>query len=281
MTDPHLARIQAAARMQLPRLAADALQTALQLLEAYRQEVSRLRAAATPAPLPPAPAPTADLVKLRVAVERANKAAAASKATAAEALADLERAKAELSVWRSLPQPDAETLCALRHDLECERGATRAVQADLDKALAELSIWRGAPVAAAVRRCKCGAAVLAGRRCKDCLDRRLRPLTCGCGTPMRKGASRCRDCFLEGRHPPIVVQRPTPKPVPGACACGAVLAPGRSVCVACSRERHLALHAAACLDCGKRLRDAASVRCRSCYLRHRHAQKGDGDAPLA
>lgn len=281
MTDPRLARIQAAARMPLPRLAADALTTALQLIAALQAEAAALRAAAVPAPLPPPPpppqTPMREMNLLRQAVERANRSAMAAKAAEREMSVDLERAKSELAVWRSTPVPDTK---ALRSELDATKRLAAALQVDLDKACAELAVWRGAPVPSKVRRCRCGVALAAGERCSDCRRMRLKPLTCGCGNPMRKEAKRCRQCFVEGRHPPIVVQPATPAQRPSECRCGAVLTPGRLVCRKCSRETYLAKNAPKCLGCGVKLRDVDSTRCRECYRAHRFARKGGDHARM-
>ena len=151
MTDPRLARIQAAARMPLPRLAADALTTALQLIAALQAEAAALRAAAVPAPLPPPPpppqTPMREMNLLRQAVERANRSAMAAKAAEREMSVDLERAKSELAVWRSTPVPDTKTL---RSELDATKRLAAALQVDLDKACAELAVW---PPWASSRRC--------------------------------------------------------------------------------------------------------------------------------
>lgn len=279
MTDPRIARIQAASRMPLPRLATDALADALKLVEAYAAEVTRLKSAPPPPP-PPAPsikesaATRQEMERMRKAVDRANRNAADTKAMAAEFEAQLQHAQAELAVWRATPMPDTK---ALRLEIDQSRRYIAALKADLDKAHAEIAVWRGVPEPIKVRRCKCGAPLGAAQRCNDCRRMRLKPLTCGCGAPMRKNSNRCRTCFVNGRFPPAVVQRATPMPRASQCACGVVLTPGRTVCRTCSKELYLAKNASTCIGCGIKLRDVDSRRCRNCYRARKFERKESHD----
>ncbi len=102
--DPRIARIKAAARMPLPRLAADALADALRLLDAYEAEIKRLREAAPPPPvIVQAPrGDTAELVQMRLRLDRANAARDKANASAVELLGELDRVKAELA-WHRAP----------------------------------------------------------------------------------------------------------------------------------------------------------------------------------
>ena len=259
--DPRLARIQAAARMPLPRLAADALADAL----ALAAEVARLRAGLAPAPLPaPQPRKDSEPAKPAVAKDRTKPAPPKPAPPPAEQM-HKEMLRLRISARQAVEARDRAN------------EAAKEMSAELEKAKAELEIWR-ATAGAHVERCRdCGAAVTEGKLCKECAVRRHveRSTKCACGRPKyRPETAMCRTCWLAVAQIPRKA-RPT---APGTCVdCGVETAPGRTVCSRCSRIRHVAKHAAKCSGCGGPVSDVGTKMCLSCYRKHRFGRKENHD----
>ena len=171
MTDPRLARIQAAARMPLPRLAADALTTALKLIGDLQAEAAALRAVAVPAPLPPPPPPPMDKSAATAALRR--ELTAAKQSAAGQAGQNAQLRKQLDDVNRTLQARDV-CIATLQKSLT----AANAKIADLRRG-------KGTPQALSTNRTRSWRI----RHCPPCQR-------CG-GLTMRLEAKHCRPCHLE------------------------------------------------------------------------------------
>jgi len=277
MTDPRIARIQAASRMPLPRLATDALADALKLVEAYAAEVARLRAepvkiSKAPTVISKEPSKESKEMSLKdkeIALLKSKLELAKTKAAPQEKPASKPK---PIQIQHNTLDADRREIAKLKAKLETQRAARDRADAacaqmlrELEAAKAENRVWRDS--AGQARRCfDCGKGIDEGRTCRECLMKRHneRKTKCACGAPKyRSFTEMCRKCWLAVARVPFV---PRDTSTPGTCKdCGRQTLPNRNVCPKCSRVRHVRKYAKPCLDCGGEVADIGATRCLTCY----------------